>query len=73
MYSRRIGLVGLAPFLAALTELSRLMPRGWRGYGWNAPKGYRRVNRLNRSSKWRSATSYTHARSLSPFPERPVR
>lgn len=39
----------------------------------NPPKGYRVVNRLNRSRNWSPATSYSHARSLSPYPGRPVR
>lgn len=35
--------------------------------------GYRTINRLNRSQRWLRASSYAHARALSPVPERPVR
>jgi hypothetical protein len=35
--------------------------------------GYRTIHRLNRSQKWKRARTYSEARALSPFPERPVR
>lgn len=36
-------------------------------------KGYRTIHRLNRSQHWKPASSYQHARDISPFPLRPVR
>lgn len=36
-------------------------------------KGYRIINRLNRSRRWPAARSYAEARAKSPFPNRPVR
>jgi hypothetical protein len=48
------------------------LPRSQR-FGGGKPKGYRIVRRLNRSQHWRRASSYAHARALSPFPDLPVR
>lgn len=36
--------------------------------GWDAPSA-----ELNRSQNWTRAASYSYAREISPFPERPVR
>jgi hypothetical protein len=58
-----------AALLAAVSDPLLKTRRSWR----SAPKGYRRINRLNRSQNWARAKSYQHARSISPFPERPVR
>lgn len=61
---RAFGL--MAAFGAALSAL----PAGGRR---SAPRGYRIIRRLNRSQRWKRATSYIEARALSPFPQRPVR
>lgn len=53
--------------IPALTRLAMY------GAAKTAPRGYRTIHRLNRSQNWRPARSYTHARSISPYPDRPVR
>ena len=57
---------------AALLSVAAFMPGPRRGTLGQA-KGYRTIHRLNRSQNWKRAASYAHARSISPFPNRPVR
>lgn len=60
-----------AGILAAMgAPIGPTMARPWMT---PAKSAFRSINRLNRAERWRAAKSYTHARSLSPHPERPVR
>ncbi len=58
--------------------LGRLMldgqHRAKRGYGplHTKPAAYRKINKLNRSSKWKPAQSYADARALSPSLDCPM-
>lgn len=67
---------GFAAALAAASASALgAFPAGALGYGplHTKPKGWRRINRLNRSRRWAFAETYAEARALSPYPNRPVR
>jgi len=73
--SRGLFIAGLAALASALTAAMPLHMRPKRGYGprHTGGSGWRTIHRLNRSQNWRPAKSYKHARSISPYPDRPVR
>lgn len=80
MHKRNFGL--LAILATALTGNIFSMPvlqatppaiRSVRQARRKAPRGWRRVSRLNRSQHWKFAATYKEARAISPYPDRPVR
>lgn len=65
----------LGRYIAGLmaAALARVMPKlNHAGYGPRNTKsrGYRTINRLNRSRHWPAARDYKHVRQMSPYPVR---